>query len=838
MRRAQHNSEFIVLVIILLIGAQAVLTFLDAHPNPSPPPPDTNQSDAAIPLPACTLRTVDANTLFRAGDRIRLIADCNTAGIRPFDPRIDLNGLDPGLRSNAPLLADENRRFVLTTPVLTDALNEGNHTLFLRINKAPTEFSISVVLDKTPPRITMTSPAVFYAKNPVVSFRIDENISGIRDLQLFELKYPDWRLLDQNRHVDTAYLFAYTAQTSGTHRFRIVLTDNAGNISTTEYDPVQVALSCTDRAGTCQAACTPTQIPLAAGDAECAASGSAPACCQAQTPASCANAGGACQASCTATQQALSAIACPATQVCCEEKPALTAPAMCRNNICENGETGASCPWDCKIASSQKQVRIQYPAYSTSKAIQYRIDGTIQQITDTDQLLAFMRQRIDLSAGGTVIRPSPYASYLLNATPTPMVTLPYLQLDSVWGSGDQPYLWSAVKDNETLFVHNQNTPPTIDSRLRYRCTANLFLTYPTTTWQQAYITEAKRNLAVDPQSDGIFMDETFGKFTSNGRLWHVVRNVPLVVGPDGVTITIPDGNLQVPEQYYPCVNDINAFDNATGTGTNYFAGGTNTATTITLGTALPAGSTAYVSYWKIGNPGAPIINSWTADTVAAVNQIHTALGEKLLIYNGIIYSWSEDNQFPSVSDGGMDEQFVATPWSGTPANYNLGQWLSQPASASSTNWWKKQLDELNTISKTRAYLAQGRLTLLDTQRLNASDPATALMKKIQTYAFSTFLLGKQRFAYYDFALDPGPYQTYAHFDEWETDLGAPLEEYHLRSGTNSVYQRDYAKVLVLVNPSATPETVSLGQTYYTLTGTAVTQATMDAPSGMILKKNP
>jgi hypothetical protein len=98
------------------------------------------------------------------------------------------------------------------------------------------------------------------------------------------------------------------------------------------------------------------------------------------------------------------------------------------------------------------------------------------------------------------------------------------------------------------------------------------------------------------------------------------------------------------------------------------------------------------------------------------------------------------------------------------------------------------------------------------------------------YALGSFLLGyRPGHAYFSFRSDkaltsPHPW--------WDVDLGDPLDAYGKVSG---VYQRTFSAGKVLVNPTTSTFTVSLGGTYKDLSGVTRSSVTLGPHSATILR---
>ena len=102
---------------------------------------------------------------------------------------------------------------------------------------------------------------------------------------------------------------------------------------------------------------------------------------------------------------------------------------------------------------------------------------------------------------------------------------------------------------------------------------------------------------------------------------------------------------------------------------------------------------------------------------------------------------------------------------------------------------------------------------------------------LHRYALATFLLGTNGSS--SFCFSPGP--GYIDPDPWwSTAIGAPTGPYGKNGG---VYQRTFTNGKVLVNPTTTAVTVSLGGTYTMLSGATLSTVVMAPHSGAILTKS-
>lgn len=216
---------------------------------------------------------------------------------------------------------------------------------------------------------------------------------------------------------------------------------------------------------------------------------------------------------------------------------------------------------------------------------------------------------------------------------------------------------------------------------------------------------------------------------------------------------------------------------------------------------------------------------WQAHQQGKLDVVKAHIGEKLLIFNNQSYTryfagdGGEGYRFwDSRVDGAMIEGFI--------------RWANDPILTfrSEANWRKDVDIVADSTLKGKYILAQ---TGFD---INMQTPI-ADKKRVGTYAFASFLLGKNGSSAYFSTRDVDtietghPHET-AFENIWLTDIGEPLDSY---SKSSNVYQRDFTNGKVLVNPNATQTfTVDLGKTYKTLEGQVITKATMVPHTGLIL----
>jgi putative glycosyl hydrolase-like family 15 (GHL15) protein len=129
--------------------------------------------------------------------------------------------------------------------------------------------------------------------------------------------------------------------------------------------------------------------------------------------------------------------------------------------------------------------------------------------------------------------------------------------------------------------------------------------------------------------------------------------------------------------------------------------------------------------------------------------------------------------------------------------------------------------------------------LVDCQRLGVSvmtstktwTTATQAQKDAWfKFALASYLLGNDGTSYFFFSYSGG--DSVADYPLYHLDLGAASAPYAKVSG---VYQRNFAKGKVLVNPTTSTFTVPLGGTYETVGGSTVTSVTLPPHTAEIVR---
>jgi hypothetical protein len=138
--------------------------------------------------------------------------------------------------------------------------------------------------------------------------------------------------------------------------------------------------------------------------------------------------------------------------------------------------------------------------------------------------------------------------------------------------------------------------------------------------------------------------------------------------------------------------------------------------------------------------------------------------------------------------------------------------------------WQKVLNRMLIASASgKIYLAQSGI------QKTATDSETT---KTEKYCYSMFLFGANSNSYFYFSKN---YRGVTYFPEWDVDIGSPVEDYHARTGT-PIFEREYSKGLVLINPSSESVQINLGERYKNFDGNIIDTITLGSHEGEILIK--
>ena len=208
---------------------------------------------------------------------------------------------------------------------------------------------------------------------------------------------------------------------------------------------------------------------------------------------------------------------------------------------------------------------------------------------------------------------------------------------------------------------------------------------------------------------------------------------------------------------------------------------------------------------ETGKISQSLIDSWHNNMKLLLIQIKMAIGNKLLIVN----THYSNTGYIVFSDGLMYEAFCHSNWQ------PFGGYYPE---------WQKVLEKMKMISSSgKIYLAQSGIL---------TDASKSQTIKTAKYCYSMFLLGVNSNSYFYFSKN---YRGVTYFPEWDVDLGSPIEDYHARAGT-PLFEREYSKGLVLINPSSESVQINLGGEYKNLDGVITETIALGSHEGEILLK--
>jgi hypothetical protein len=213
-------------------------------------------------------------------------------------------------------------------------------------------------------------------------------------------------------------------------------------------------------------------------------------------------------------------------------------------------------------------------------------------------------------------------------------------------------------------------------------------------------------------------------------------------------------------------------------------------------------------------------NSWETSMVALLDAVKAKIGNKLLIANmpyycaaGLFNAGPPPTcaDYLSHVDGQIDEGFAHANWQDAVTFDSAGSWLGHLGAL------------INAVSKKKYYI-----TLSGVLDGATSNQITGLVR----YSYASFLMGADGL-YAKHSFTPSiNYANYNWYPEWNVQLGNPLASYSQVSGTGA-YRRNFQNGIVLVNPSTSPVTISLGANYKTLDGNIVNSVTLASYQGEI-----
>jgi len=219
--------------------------------------------------------------------------------------------------------------------------------------------------------------------------------------------------------------------------------------------------------------------------------------------------------------------------------------------------------------------------------------------------------------------------------------------------------------------------------------------------------------------------------------------------------------------------------------------------------------------------------------VGFISEVKNVLGPNVTVLANGIYNGESSSFDPStlqafVAESGVDG-FISEGWLGYPYNFASSSWLTE------SEW----VDSINM-----AVWVQSNVLASDNHGIFlpiccAGDPeygslSGVSLEQYETYCYASLLMAVQYSGNYMFM---GTNDSYSQ-GLFQINIGTPIGSYGIVSGTH-VYSRDFSNGIVLVNPTATSYSVSVGSGFTNAaTGDSISSiVTVPAYSGLILSSN-
>jgi len=224
-------------------------------------------------------------------------------------------------------------------------------------------------------------------------------------------------------------------------------------------------------------------------------------------------------------------------------------------------------------------------------------------------------------------------------------------------------------------------------------------------------------------------------------------------------------------------------------------------------------------------------DDWIEADAGLINKVKEKFGDKVVVLNGPnngrkFFETSRHDNYEAVMQRSNMDGFIIELW----MNDGSGNFYTEDN-------WKKSVDMICWIEKN---LPKADIVIpVGTGWRDL--PESVSNDDFAIYSFASLLLGASSNRYYMLQTpgegNLGDYCRPAVQALYDVDLGVPLGDYRIIEGTR-VYERDFSKVKVLVNPSTGVPTINLDQNYKTLDGKTVSKVTLGGHSGIVLLKIP
>jgi len=501
--------------------------------------------------------------------------------------------------------------------------------------------------------------------------------------------------------------------------------------------------------------------------------------------------------------------------------PKISLAACNFNGTCEEGETKDNCVFDCMVATNNKEVKIGACIYGTYEVTRFNLDGTVEyhykNQNDGTAVKDFLignadsNIKVDLIDSGNIwINGEKYLEDYTSDIPA----IRYL-----WGLGMMPYYCDypseithdfchltldAANNNEDWLLHQNGWPAVAENRVRRHYYGGYIFDNSNVEWRGVF-SDLTANVITDHANvDGFFLDEVSTNFNTGLMVTNHTENqlVKEALDKNGGVHKYIQPNYQL-YIYTGAGNPLTVTDKNNPSIQYAVSPWVQMNMIFFDDSNIPTGTEVTVNYYFQSTVDPNILTNWSSNYISLLQEVRQKIGGKLIIYNGF-YANDDQSNFLQYADGGMKEGIFG---------YNIAE-----------SSWQQQLNQLKDISPTKMAYAFSYSEGVPEDK----------MQQHALFSFTSFLLGKGRYGYYQYAPSC---QHFYWFDYWNTPLGNPSESYHLKGNYNgaNIYEREYEKALVLVNPSDTnSSTIDLGKNYKTLTGSSISSISLLAKEGIIL----
>jgi len=212
---------------------------------------------------------------------------------------------------------------------------------------------------------------------------------------------------------------------------------------------------------------------------------------------------------------------------------------------------------------------------------------------------------------------------------------------------------------------------------------------------------------------------------------------------------------------------------------------------------------------------------WFDDTQGFINFIKNAVPEAQMVCNGMLFngrSYYRDQTLYQayLATANIDTVFIEGMFNNFGTIYSETDWKK---SIDLIIWFQEHF--LTTLDKSLVIWSQAKAI-----------PAEFDRDEMTRFIFTSSLLGIS-LTEKNYISPHGNMETGITQNLYQIELGTPTENYHIIPGTH-IYERNYSKVKILVNPTNTEYTIGLDGEYTDLNGNTISSISMPAYTGTIL----